>query len=167
MMQRPTFYHKHNQSLEKFATLFNREPHFPEMTIKPIEEETFRDDGFIIDTYTGKRIGFDWELRDRYFANGQFKFSTLRQFERKISKPEIDMSIQCDSTETSIIVAWHEDFKRGKSFIQPSFTDFDYKEDAMVRETSHFMIYLYDQISSFKAMLRRAFLSEAYDHSSF
>lgn len=166
-MQRPTFYSKHNKSLEKFANLFNSEKKYPRLRIEPIQEETFRDDGFIIDAHTNKRIGFDWEIRDRYFSNCHFQLPTLRQFERKIIKDEIDISIQCDSTETGIIVAWHEDFKMGKRFIQPSKTDFSHKENAWVRETNHFRVYSYENISDFKEMLIRAFVNNQYNHNSF
>lgn len=166
-MQRPTFYSKHNISLENFAKLFNGERNYPLLKIEPIQEETFRDDGFIIDLNTGKKIGFDWEIRDRYFANCKFKLPTLRQFERKILKPEIEISIQCDSTETGIIVAWHEDFKNGNSFIQASRTDYSYKEKAKVRETYNFKVYSYEDISDFKEMLSRAFNNNQYNHNSF
>lgn len=166
-MQRPTFYQTHNESLDKFAKLFNETELFENLIMNPIEEETYRDDGVIFDQITNKRIGFDWEIRDRYFKNGHFEKPTLRQFERKIKKPEIDLSIQCDKTETAIIVAWHEDFKKEKPFIQRSITDFDYKEDALVRETPHFKVYRYDQIVQFKAMIQRAFHQNRFDHRIF
>jgi len=166
-MQRPSQYKRHNMSLDNFAKIFNNEPYYPNIIIKPIEEETYRDDGLIYEVNTQKSIGFDWEIRDRYFSNGNFYLPTLRQFERKVIKPEIDLSIQCDSTETAIVVAWHEDFKSGNSFVQESKTDYIYKETAIVRETSYFRVYTYEQVVEFKAMLHQAFTNNQYNHNSF
>ena len=70
--------------------------------------ETFRDDGVIVDTKTGKRIIFDWEIRDRYFTTGKFSFKESGQFERKLKKGEIGLSLQCDQDETAVMAAWHE-----------------------------------------------------------
>ncbi len=117
-------------------------------------------DGEFVDENTGNSFSFDWEYRDKYFSNGIFDFDTLGQFERKIVKPSIQLSIQCDSTNTAIAVAWHEDFRRENRITRSLDTDYNDKQLGNVRYTHAFKIYLYTDISEFKEMIQRAFDGE-------
>lgn len=156
-MYRPSLYSKHDQTMNDFAQLFNTCPECPNLKMFPITEETFIDDGEFVDELTGKRFSFDWEYRDKYFSNGQFAFNTLGQYERKIVKPSIQLSIQCDSTETSVAVAWHEDFKKENKIKLSLDTDYSQKQFGAVRYTHAFKIYMYSDIAEFKKMIQRAF----------
>jgi len=62
-------------------------------------------------------------------------FSTLGQYEGKFIKPSIQLSIQCDSTETAIAVAWHEDFKKENKIKLTLDTDYSEKQFGTVRYT--------------------------------
>lgn len=165
-MYRSSKYALSAESLNKFSVLFKAESSYPNITINPIEKETFVDDGFIRNESTGETIGFDWEIRDKYFANCKFTFDSLGQFERKIIKPSIELSIQCDSTQTGIIVAWHQDWKNEAKVSKKLATD-TYDQDGQVRYTKHFKIYSYKEIKKFKEMLARAFATKEFNHTIF
>ena len=109
-MYRPSLYNKSDESLKKFAELFNENKDYPNLKFIPNKIETYDNDGIITDSNTGKSIGFDWEYRERYFENCKFDFDSLGQYERKIIKPSIQLAIQCDSTETGIAIGCHEDW---------------------------------------------------------
>jgi hypothetical protein len=159
-MYRPSLYDKHDETMNYFAELFNSCETCPNLKMYPITEETFIDDGEFVDENTGNSFSFDWEYRDKYFSNGIFDFDTLGQFERKIVKPSIQLSIQCDSTNTAIAVAWHEDFRRENRITRSLDTDYNDKQLGNVRYTHAFKIYLYTDISEFKEMIQRAFDGE-------
>ncbi len=148
-MYRPSKYNKHNETLANFEKLFNSTVNYQNIIIKPIEEETFIDDGVILDLDTNQEIGFDWEYRDKYFSNCNFKFNTLGQFERKIVKPSIKLSIQCDSTFTGIAIAWHEDWIKENSVLLNLSTD-TIDEFGKVRYTKSFKVYSFEKIEEFK-----------------
>ena len=107
-MKRPSMYNRHKVSLKAFVEKFNNVKDDLRLVMKIYNTENFRDDGVIVDTKTGKRITFDWEIRDRYFTSGKFTFKELGQFERKLKKGEIGLSLQCDQDETAVMAAWHE-----------------------------------------------------------
>lgn len=165
-MYRGSKYDISEKSLNHFAELFNRENRLKHIKIYPIEKETFVDDGYIKNELTGQKVGFDWEIRDKYFENGVFRFDSLGQFERKIIKPSIELSIQCDKTQTAVIVAWHQDWKKENPEIRCLSTD---SEDQMgkVRYTRHFKIYRYSELSNMKEMISRAFDADKFDYSIF
>lgn len=165
-MYRSSKYELSEQSLKVFAKLFNEESKFNHIKIYPIEKETFIDDGYIKNELTNQTIGFDWEIRDRYFENGVFKFDTLGQFERKIIKPSIELSIQCDKNQTAVLVAWHQDWKNENLEMMRLSTD-NADQIGKVRYTKHFKIYRYANISELKAMIDRAFENGEFNHSSF
>ena len=166
-MYRPSHYNIHNESLEKFSKLFNQSPVLTHIIMCPITEETFIDDGYFLNTETGERIGFDWEYRANYFKNGKFNFDSLRQYERKILKPSIQISLQCDSTQTAVAAAWHNDF-----YIEPQVrikleTDYAEKENGKTRYTKKFKIYMYEDIANFKNMICKAFITGNKNSSVF
>jgi len=107
-MKRPSMYNRHKVSLKAFVEKFNNVKDDLGLVMKIYNTENFRDDGVIVDTKTGKRIIFDWEIRDRYFTSGKFAFKESGQFERKLKKGEIGLSLQCDQDETAVMAAWHE-----------------------------------------------------------
>ncbi|MEW9078235.1 hypothetical protein [Terrisporobacter glycolicus] len=166
-MWRPSTYAEHNSSLGRFEELFNNCSEYINLIIKPIEEETFEDDGCIVDLNTGKEIIFDWEKRERYFSNGHFKFTSLGQFERKIRKPQIHLSLQCDSTDTAVAVGWHSDWLRENRITLNLATDYEQDEYGTVRYTKSFKVYKYENIKELKAMIQRALDTNSLDKSVF
>jgi len=160
-------YPHHESSLRSFTEVFNAQKDGLSLVMQIYQTENYRDDGVIVDTRTGKRITFDWEKRDRYFKSGKFRFSTLWQFERKIKKDEIGLSLQCDSDETAVLVAWHRDWLKEPIKTRRLLTDSPGKETAQVRETSHFTIYCYSEIRKFRTMLARALTTDCFDHRVF
>lgn len=165
-MYRASMYDKHDTSMKKFVDLFNNSSAYPNLTMEPITEETFLDDGNIVDTATNQSIGFDWEYRDKYFSNGKFQFSTLGQYERKIVKPSIKISLQCDSTETAVAVAWHEDWMLEDITKLRLSTD-THDQFGKVRYTKYFKIYLYENITELKKMLNHAFEQKQFNKNSY
>lgn len=165
-MYRGSQYKLSGDSLKNFADTFNAESDFRHIKIYPIEEETFIDDGIIKNELTGQTIGFDWEIRDKYFKDGKFSFSTLGQFERKIIKPSIELSLQCDKNETAVIVGWHEDWKKEVLKMVRLSTDNEDQRGG-IRYTKHFKVYSYENMSELKAMLDRAFQQGKFNHSVF
>lgn len=166
-MWRPSTYKEHNLSLGIFEELFNNCLQYQNIIIKPIQEETFQDDGCIVDLNTGKEIRFDWEKRERYFSNGNFRFDSLGQFERKIRKPQIQLSLQCDSTDTSVAIGWHEDWLKENRINLNLATDYAQDEFGTVRYTKSFRIYTYSNITELKAMIQRAFDRDTFNKSVF
>lgn len=165
-MYRASMYDKHDTSMEKFVKLFNNSLSYPNLKIEPITEETFIDDGNIVDEKTKQSVGFDWEYRDRYFSNGVFSFDTLGQYERKIIKPSIKLSLQCDSTETAVAVAWHEDW-RLEDIVKLNLATDSKDQLGKVRYTKHFKIYFYENIAELKKMINRAFEQKQFNKNSF
>ncbi len=115
-MHHPDKYAGHNRSLEKFVDIFNEvantKGNILKMEINKVEN--FRDDGSVINLLTAKKIIFDWEKRYTYYDGYGFPFPTFGQFERKIKKEEIKLSIQCSKDEQAFCYAWHEDFLKEK-----------------------------------------------------
>lgn len=166
-MKRPSKYADHERSLKKFTALFNGISDGLPLVMQIYQTENYRDDGVIVNTRTGKRVAFDWEIRQKYFSNGRFAFDELRQFERKLKKDEIGLSLQCDLQETAVLAAWHADWLQASPQVQKSATDYLWKENARVRSTRHFRIYRYANLSEFRAMVGQALTSGRYDHRVF
>ncbi|NQV37324.1 MAG: hypothetical protein HQ509_04855 [Candidatus Marinimicrobia bacterium] len=166
-MKRPSMYGKHESSLKIFSDLFNSTKDRLPLVMQIYQTENFRDDGVIVNTKSGKRVTFDWEIRDKYFENGTFKFDTLGQFERKIKKDEIGLSLQCDKTETAIMVAWHEDWMNEKAQKISLSTDTRFREKGTIRYTKNFMIYPYIDMGNFRSMIYKAIESETFNHEVF
>lgn len=161
---RPSKYDMSQSSLKHFSNVFNR--CFPPCDVRcvPNATETYDNDGYFINS-KDQIIGFDWEIRDRYFSHGIFRFDTLGQYERKIKKSSIQLSIQCDQEQENIIVSWHEDFFNEHQQKVPCITDSIKQSECRVRYTKHFRIYSYRTIFKFKAMLLNAFLI-GYNHKA-
>tara|TARA_Y100000766_G_C18906346_1_gene605978 strand:+ start:706 stop:1221 length:516 start_codon:yes stop_codon:yes gene_type:complete len=116
----PDKYQSHNEALDRFVILFNRCSHKKKSRITMNSEkiENFRDDGFI-QFPDNSILKYDFEKRFNYYPKfGEFRFSDLGQFERKISKKEISLSIQCSTDESGFVFAFHEDlYKEEKKYI--------------------------------------------------
>lgn len=166
-MKRPSMYQRHEDSLAKFVDLFNNCRDGLPLVMQVYQVENFRDDGIIVNTRTGKRIVFDWEIRDKYFNRGTFQFKELRQFERKIKKDEIGLSLQCDREETAVLVAWHNDFLKNDPLEVKLSTDYQWNEHNLVRATRAFKIYQYSEIKEFRRMLNRSLSDTRFDSSVF
>lgn len=166
-MYRPTLYSKHDQTMNGFANLFNRFPDYRHIEKRPNPVETYDNDGVFLDHLHKRKIGYDWEYRDRYFANCIFQYPTLGQFERKIRKPSIQISLQCDSTETGIAAAWHSDWKLEAQQHLDLRTDYEEKEKGTTRYTNKFKIYSYEKIGDFKRMIAAALEFQIYSSEIF
>ena len=165
-MYRPSKYYISQASLEFFAKRFNESPNHRNLEWRYINEESFVNDGYFIDVGTGKSLGYDWEIRDNYFENGRFKFPTIRQFDRKMQKDSIKLSIQGDRDCMAFIAVWHDDLRKGKRLEQPSKTDYGH-QDAIVWETNQFRIYQLKDIAKFKDMIDYALNKGIYDYHAF
>jgi len=165
----PTQYEPHNESLEKFIKIFNnisQEKFDGRIIMDANKKENYREDGRIIDTLSGKNIYYDWEKRHSYYIDCGFPFATFGQFERKIQKLEILLSIQCNKLETCFIIAWHEDFKRApKKFIK-SKTSNGY-EKTPKRFINEFKEFKYSEMEEFYKVLQRAFDNNIFNHTIF
>ncbi len=166
-MYRASMYSIHDKSMMAFAELFNNSLVCRHIEMRPNPEETFDNDGIFIDTRTQTIIGYDWEYRDRYFANGIFQYSTLGQYERKLEKDSIQLSLQCDSTQTAVAVGWHEDWLREKRQKRSLLTDSPQKQQGFTRYTTHFKIYSYEQIDQLKQMIADAMRLHQYSSEIF
>ena len=168
-MRKKSLYNEHNESLKDFSRLFNFNKSYPHLRFIPNRTETHNNDGIIYNELTGAFIGFDWEYRYKYFSNCQFQFDSLRQYERKLLKPSIQLSIQCDSTETGIAVAWHSDWLVEEQENLNLATGSSEKQHETVRYTKKFKIYEYnsENMSVFKEMLNRAFSTGKFSSESF
>ena len=112
-MYHPKKYEAHNKALKYFIQKFNEIAYKKgnELEMYDQEVENFRDDGGIIYKLDNTKVLYDFEKRFTYYdCCGGFKYNTLGQFERKIRKPEIKLSIQCSKDEKCFMLAWHEDY---------------------------------------------------------
>ncbi|NOZ03202.1 MAG: hypothetical protein GXO92_01145 [FCB group bacterium] len=166
-MKRPSMYRRHEQSLREFVDRFNGVKDGLPLVMQIYHTENYRDDGVIVDTRRGSRIVFDWEIREKYFQSGQFRFSEVGQFERKLKKGEIGLSLQCDCDQTSVLVVWHADLLKEKPKEVVLKTDHPQAEQGRVRYTPYFKIYPYSDLKALRAMLHRAIRSGTFDHTVF
>ena len=107
-------YKEHNDALNRFMRTFNNYAfnNGNEVRMYLEHNENYRDDGGIVYLPENIKVLYDFEKRHNYYPTfDKFSFKELGQFERKISKEEIHLSIQCSTDETGFIYAWHNDFK--------------------------------------------------------
>jgi len=162
-MYHPDKYGHHNDALKKFCKTFNEAASKAGDLIfmKPSDTENFREDGEIIYKPTSKMILYDFEKRFSYYDScGRFKFDTFGQFERKIQKSEIALSIQCSRDEMCFIIAWHEDYKEEKIVYLHSITASGGTENTGKRFTKNFLELSYSDMGKFYKILEKAFISE-------
>lgn len=163
-------YKESNDSLKRFCDVFNATSAKlgGEIIFDISQKENFRDDGKIIYKPTNEIILFDWEKRHTYYGTcGGFNFKTFGQFERKMRKVEIRLSIQCSTDEKCFIIAWHDDFKKEAVETVGSVTASGSKEYDGKRFTTKFKEISYQEMEIFYNILSKAFVSKNYDATTF
>lgn len=168
-MYYPSKYDEHNESLKRFVKLFNETAGKlgGRIVMRIRENENFRDDGIIQDCKTDMQILFDWEKRQSYYTKCGFPFDTFGQFERKIKKEEILLSIQCSQNEDCFCIAWHEDFKDENIEFIPSATESGEPEFTGKRFTKKFLELRYDEMDKFYKILENAFDRRTFNSTTF
>lgn len=166
-MYRPSMYSKHDETMNNFAVLFNSLSIHKNIEMRPNPVETFDNDGIFIDIITNRSIGYDWEYRDRYFSYCKLAFESLGQYERKLKKTSIQLSLQCDSTETGLAVGWHEDWLVEERERRALRTDYYQKENGAIRYTENFRIYSFEEVDRFKNMVASAMRLQLYSSKIF
>ena len=172
-MNFPGGYKPHNDSLEYFAERFNNIviDDLANVVIVLIRKETYKNDGSIIALDKGLAMGLDWEQRQKYYPTyGQFEKKQwgLGQFNTKLVKDEIHISMQCSTDETGLLVGFHQDFKRLANVDLPSESKKNRTE--LMSNTQHyreFDISTDEGILEFKKMVARAFKLKEYNHIAF
>lgn len=129
--------------------------------------ENFREDGKIICLSVNQYLLYDFEKRDRYYDSCGFRFKDFGQFERKIQKPEIALSIQCSKDEKCFCIAWHEDFKKEEIKYIGSATASGKKEYTGKRFTKAFREMNYNEMNIFYHILLKAFTTKKLNASCF
>ena len=169
-MYHPDKYSEHNLALKKFIRHFNKvsKHNGNELSMYFQTTENFREDGGIVHYPTNKKILYDFEKRFKYYESyGNFKFPTLGQFERKIKKPEIKLSIQCSTNEDGFLVAWHEDYYLESQETVGSVTADGSKESTPKRFTRDFREFSYQQFGDLYQVLRFAFKKDEFNKKSY
>ncbi len=168
-MYHPSKYQEHNDSLDRFVRKFNEvsKKRNGQILIEIHKQENFIDDAIIKDEKTGKSISFDWEKRESYYSSCGFPFKTFGQFERKIIKPKILLSIQCSKSEDCFCIAWHSDFKKEGIENIGSITETGNYEYYGKRFTKEFKEIKYDDMELLYNILRKAFDENKLNKDSF
>lgn len=146
---------KHDESLQRFIEKFNRiEPH--NIHAEENTQQFIADAFFIVQ---GTKLKFDWEKRWIHWIGGvTYPFSSLYQFDRKF-KFEVDLTVQCNKTESAIVVAWHKDF--GLPFTSRTMTSKG-KIDDRIRETRKFMTFSMNELQGLKAFIKLGVCRKVY-----
>lgn len=167
-MYYPSRYNDHNQSLTNFQKEFNRFSAENGGRFKIIvnENENYENDGIIFDNKTQQQICFDWEKRYSYYNTCGFPFKTFGQFERKIQKDYIDLSIQCSKDERCFCIAWHEDLKKENPKRINSKTEKKTFENNCKRFTTHFKEFKCNKLDEFIRVLEKAFDERNFNKNS-
>lgn len=168
-MYHPDKYILHNKALDTFCRRFNEiaDKYGNIIKMAPSAKENFREDGEITFTPTNQQILYDFEKRFSYYDSFQkFQFDTFGQFERKIAKPEIRLSIQCSKQENGFIIAWHEDYLREKIEYISSKTATGIEKTGK-RFTRHYLELPYTSMDIFHQILFKAFAQNQFNASSF
>ncbi len=163
-------YEAHNNALNNFIQLFNEvaKRKGVELEMYYQEVENYKDDGGIIYKRTGDKVLYDFEKRFSYYDSCQsFKFETLGQFERKIRKPEIKLSIQCSRDEKCFMIAWHADYYKETKHNIGSLTSSGQREYDGKRFTKDFIELSYEQFDIFYNILLYAFENNEFNKNSF
>ncbi|WP_418178993.1 hypothetical protein ACNSOO_08705 [Aliarcobacter lanthieri] len=169
-MYYPNKYEEHNIAQRKLIEIFNQTANKlgSEVEMYFQEHENFRDDGGIIYKSTGEKILYDFEKRHTYYNTYKnFRFTELGQFERKIQKNEIKLSVQISTDESGLILAWHEDYVRKNVNYIKSKTEDGKGEINGKRFTSDFIEISYKNIEIFYHILVKAFKEKKFNKESF
>lgn len=168
-MYHPDKYSHHNEALDRFCAAFNEasKKEGGLLFMKQSDIENFREDGEIVYLPTGAITLYDFEKRNKYYGTCGFTFPDFGQFERKIQKPEISLSIQCSKDEKCFCIAWHEDFKKEQIKYIGSVTGLGNKEFKGKRFTTAFKELKYSEIDKFYKMILKAFSGKVFNASCF
>lgn len=168
-MYRASAYNLSQNTLLKFASDFNKTSVNPNLYCCPIIIETMLNDGCFVDVNLGKLLTFDWEIRVnlKSFAPGEFPFSDLRVFERKLSfDKNTQLIIECDNLQENIAIAWREDIMKSPVVKRNVKKDGGWQL-ADCRETTYFKVFALNNLTDFKNMLSRAIDTSTYNHTIF
>ena len=168
-MYHPEKYIHHNKALDTFCGIFNNasEKLGGLIHMKPSVRENFREDGEIVYKPKNTQILYDFEKRFSYYDNFKsFKFDTFGQFERKIQKPEISLSIQCSKNEDGFIIAWHDDYRNEKIVYMNSKTANGWEKTGK-RFTKKYREIAYHEMEVFYKMLHKSFTQNSFNASCF
>ena len=168
-MYHPDKYIHHNNALDKFCAVFNDASATlgDLIHMKPSPKENFREDGEITFKPKNTRILYDFEKRFSYYDHYKmFKFDTFGQFERKIQKPEISLSIQCSKNEDGFMIAWHEDYRQEKIAYINSKTANGWEQTGK-RFTKKYSELAYNEMERFYKILDKAFTDNRFNASCF
>ncbi|NPA63433.1 MAG: hypothetical protein GXO16_00510 [Epsilonproteobacteria bacterium] len=168
-MYYPTRYSEHNKALDNLTKAFNNiaKKLGGEVYMQTNPIENYYDDGRIVHRPTQKSFLFDFEKRFEYYPEcGSFGFSSLGQFERKIEKKQIKLSIQSSTNEKCYILAWHKDYYKEKRYAIPSKTQ-DAQEKKFKRFTKHFIEIPQHKLDIMYHIFLEAFTHDRYDKSTF
>ena len=160
-------YKDHNDALFRFMKKFNNVSyHFNnELKMYLQKNENYRDDGGIVYLPGNVKLLYDFEKRHSYYYTfGKFPFKELGQFERKIAKQEIQLSIQCSKDETGFVYAWHDDFRNEQKQFVKSKTSTGFEENAK-RFTSNFEEINYKSMADFYGKVLFWFKSENFKYN--
>ena len=158
-------YQEHNKALDRFVSVFNKNSNLNNYDLSMFVQkiENFRDDGWI-KFPDSSSVKYDFEKRFTYYPSyDEFQFKDLGQFERKIAKKEILLSIQSSSDETGFLFAFHSDFLREEKKFISSKTSTGYEKTAK-RFTKNFLEISYKDMAVFQKMLLNCYESKNFSH---
>lgn len=169
-MYYPKKYEEHNTALKNLIDMFNKTAKklggLIEMYFQ--EQENYRDDGGVIYKATNEKLLYDFEKRHQHYEScQQFAYPSLGQFERKIKKKEIKLSIQCSSDETCLLLAWHNDYQKEKAENIKSSTEDGEGETNSKRFTTDFIEINYKDMDVLYDIFLSAFQRKTFDKSVF
>ncbi len=162
----PKRYQEHNNALDRFVLDFNKHSSLNNFDLSMFVQkiENFRDDGWI-KFPDSSSIKYDFEKRFTYYPSyRKFQFQDLGQFERKIAKSEIVLSIQSSSDETGFIFGFHSDFLKEERKYISSKTSSGYEKTAK-RFTKRFIEVSYEDMVPFQKMLMNCYEYKKFSYS--
>ena len=164
-MYRADLYSVHNESLMRFIDRFNSNPTCRNLVMLMNLEENYGTDGYIIDTNTGKTVGFDFCRAEKqiFDETGALIYKRMSLIESKINLKNVNLYISTDLNERSFTIGWHEDLLKEKTEHFTYMAAGGEKLTRPIRFTKHFATYQTDGIEEFKLMLNRAISTDTYN----
>ena len=170
-------YPTHEETLARFMTRFNNvlyegcDLEFYNLCMLRLRKDSYKNDGTFVQIDADKCCGYDWQCRHTgYDTLGAFEYAKwgLGQYNTKLVKPSIKISLQISRDETGLLVAWHSDYEKvvdvklssetkknrtekvGNTYF---FTEFDIRTD--------------EGVLAFKKMIYDAIREQKFDHTIF
>ena len=175
-MYYPDKYDDHNNALKRFINIFNDHgrKYGCSILMHYHTKENYKDDGIVIYRPAMRSIGYDFEKRHTaYQCYGKHTFKKLSQFERKLVKPMIDLSIQCSTNEDAVLIGWHSDFLKSPIETYKAKTKDGFEKQMRCRSTEHFREYSYSDRGEQKGMdalyrvILGAFINYQFNYRSY